>query len=776
VQRREVLIEVKSKLSSNAFYFIKAFLSKYYGWVLVILSPLILFGPMLISGKALFWGTPIMQFVPWREFAFNSLLRGHFPLWNPWLGMGAPLIANYQSAIFYPPNWILLITGAAWGHGLLVMLHIIWTGIGMLLLVNQLGMSRLSQTIAALSFSLSGYLIARAGFLSINATAAWLPWILLAADRVIVRQSLPGSHKRLIKPILLLSLMLSFQWLAGHAQTAWYCLIMIMVWASWRGFSLKRGIGFIHALLAIGIAFFVAFILSAVQLLPTVEYLIHSHRASEVERELAMVYSFWPWRILGMLMPNLFGNPATGDYWGYANYWEDAIYIGVLPLILSLFACVRGFKNNKYSSLIRLLVIICIISFLLALGKNTPIFPFLYDNVPTFNLFQAPTRWTVLMVFSLSLLSAIGAELWQQKELLRLFWVRLGTVGAAAAGIFALLGEKVLSNLKESFTPAIAFAGLWLLLSGVIAWRRRIKPGLYWSVIIAGFVAIDLLWSARGLNPSLSLEVFRGESKLVEQVSTDHRVYMPRDLEDVIKFEWSHRFDTFYPDVEWRIIRDTGVPNTTMLDRIPSSNNFDPILPDRYVKWMDAVDHATGDKFTELLEMMDIGWVAGFGIGQEYEIIYSPLQHPNRIYLVGDAIWVKGGEDALSTVLGSDFHYLDQVVLEGMPTNFEVTDPTDSVIFIFDQSDSNNVQVKVTASSDCWLVVSDTWFPGWQASVDGESVDLYRANYLFRAVRLPRGEHSVEFTYRPVSFILGGSVTLLSLVILGVFLWILKRK
>jgi hypothetical protein len=755
---------------------LKTFFINRYEWVLVVLSPFILFSPMLISGETLFWGTPIMQFVPWREFAIDSLLHGHFPLWNPWLGMGAPLVANYQSAIFYPPDWILPITGAAWGQGFLVMIHILWTGIGMLLLIRQLGLSRLSQAIAALSFSLSGYVIARAGFISINATVAWLPWIMLAADRMVHKQNIQGSLKRLIKPTLLLSLVLCFQWLAGHAQTAWYSLILVTIWIIWRGFSLRRGKGLIHGLFALGVAMLVAFLLSTVQLLPTVEYLIHSHRATEVERELALVYSFWPWRMLNLLMPNLFGNPATGDYWGYANYWEDAIYVGILPLVLAIFACIRGIKRSKYSSLILLLICISIMSMLLALGKNTPIFTFLYKNVPTFDLFQAPTRWTILMIFSLSLLAAIGAELWQQKELLSLFWVRLGTVGAAAAGIFALLGERVLSGLKESFSPAIAFAGLWLMISGAIAWRRRIKPARIWPLIIAVFVAIDLLWSTKELNPTISLNLFRGKSRLAEEVSSDHRIYMPADVEERLKFEWTHRFDTFYPNVDWRLVRDFGLPNTTMLDQIPSANNFDPILPDRYVTWMGAVGTASVEKSTQMLEMMDVGWVAILGTGDKYQIDYLPLPNPNRITLVGEAVWVDGSESALNAVLNPDFQNMEQVVLEGMPTNEGITNPLSTTFEILDESDPNRIQIKVKTSDDGWLVLSDAWFPGWQANIDGERVDLYRANYMFKAVHLPIGEHTIDFIYRPLSFIVGGTLSLFSWLILGAFLWIFKKE
>lgn len=767
---------IKDKAGLNAINTARTFLLNHYGLVLIFLAPLILFGPKLVSGEVIFWGTPIMQFVPWREFAIESLFQGHIPLWNPWLGMGTPLVANYQSAIFYPPNWILLVTGSAWGHGFLVMLHVMWTGIGMLLFVRQIGLGKLSQAVAALSFSLSGYVIARAGFLTINAAVAWIPWIILAAERLMKMLCEKGGVRRLFKPILILSLVLCMQWLAGHAQTAWYTLILLLVWVGWRSFTHRREIVLFQAIFSFGVALILAFLLSAVQLLPTAEFLFYSHRASEVERELALAYSFWPWRILGLIMPNLFGNPSTGDYWGYANFWEDAIYIGLLPLILAIFAILRGIRDGKFGNFLKLLSVLAIGSLLLALGQNTPIFPFLYEHIPTFDLFQAPTRWTILLEFSLVLMAAIGVELWQQRELLRLFWVRLGTVGAMAAGIIALLGGRVLSDVRGSFINAVAFAGLWVMLSGVIAWRRRIQPAMIWPVLIASFVAVDLLWAGNGLNPTVSMDLFRGDSKIIEQVTSDHRVYMPGDMEEEVKFEWTHRFDTFYPEVEWRLVRDVGLPNTTMLDKIPSANNFDPILPELYVTWMDVVDQVSGTKRAQLLAMMDVGWEARLDTREEFTILYSEVQNPNRILFVGDGVWVRSNEEALDAVLDMDFNHTEQVILEGIPTRLYQTNPEGSTFSITDQTDPNRLQIKVEATEACWLVVADSWSPDWRAKIDGESVELYRANYLFRAVQLRPGEHMIDFIYKPISFVIGGFVSLISWVLLWVTWWVIKKR
>ncbi|MEJ2706042.1 MAG: hypothetical protein P8074_00390 [Anaerolineales bacterium] len=161
-----------SVLNKSAIYMIKK-----SGWIfaILLLAPFILLAPVLLGGKALYWGTPILQFVPWRAWAWQTLQQGRLPLWNPLSGMGAPLLANYQSALLYPPNWLYFLLAAlggipaiAWGQALLVVLHMAWAGAGIVLLTRRLGLSALAQAVSGLSFGMCGYLVARAGFLSIK--------------------------------------------------------------------------------------------------------------------------------------------------------------------------------------------------------------------------------------------------------------------------------------------------------------------------------------------------------------------------------------------------------------------------------------------------------------------------------------------------------------------------------------------------------------------------------------------------------------------------------
>ena len=314
------------------------------------LAPLVLFAPLLLRGEALFWGTPFLQFVPWRSWAWETLSSGHLPLWNPLVGMGAPLAANYQSALFYPPNWLLLILAAAggpawlaWGGTLLVIAHLAWSGVGMAWLVRRLGMNPLAQVVSGLAFGMGGYLVARAGFFSINAAVSWLPWILAAGTRLAVPDGLASSDavgkgwRSLAMRTLPLAICLAFQLLAGHAQTAFYTLLLLAAWTCLWGWLLARWKGLRQAAAGLVLAVGLGAALAAIQLFPTAEYLQQSQRSSSVDFNYAMNYSFFPLRFLTLLAPNLLGSPAWGNYLLKAdNYWEDAVYIGLLPLLLAL--------------------------------------------------------------------------------------------------------------------------------------------------------------------------------------------------------------------------------------------------------------------------------------------------------------------------------------------------------------------------------------------------------------------------------------------------------
>jgi hypothetical protein len=736
--------------------------------LLLIAGPAILFGPMLAKGDVLYWGTPLLQFTPWHSFALTALAGGHLPLWNPLLGMGAPLLANYQSAVLYPPNWLLAVTGVGWGQGLLVALHIGWSALGMLLLARRLKLGDPAALVAALAFSLSGYGVARAGFLSINAAMAWLPWEIWAAEGLVARGAASGFAS-VIPQIIAAGLMLSMQWLAGHAQTAWYSLLLVIIWVAVRGWERGRLSILIRVGALLGTACLLAAMLSAAQLAPTFEYLMQSQRGAHLDEVFALTYSFWPWRVLGLVAPNLFGNPATGNYWGYGNYWEDAVYIGVLPLVMALAAAIRCLRRNS-DPIPRMLLAVSLIAGLLSLGKNTAVYPFLFRHVPTFNLFQAPTRWNLLAIFCLSLLAGWGVEHWQTLTGKGLYWTRLGTAGAAGMAVVSLAVGPRLEGINPSIAPAFAIAGLFLAITGGLALLRPKQPGEMWTVGIGLFVLADLVFAGWGLNPSTGASINAPDPQ-VSRMGQEGRLFMPAALEYQMKYERLFRFSSFSSEMDPRQAVLLGLPNTAMLSGAPSASNFDPLLPARYVDWMQVLETASPHEASKMLQLMGVGWQAVSTPAGSAQ--YLGGQRASRVRVVPMARLAESKSEALGLLFAEDFDPDIQVVVEGrLPEG--LPQGGEGRATIEPGGDPNRVAVHATAPAGGWLVLSDTWYPGWKADVDGQPAPILRADYLFRAVWLEPGDHLVTFSYQPASFVAGALISLLAwsgVIIAGILRW-----
>ena len=757
----------------------------------LILTPLLLFGPILLSGRALFWGTPSLQFIPWWDYALETLKSGHLPLWNPLVGMGAPLIANYQSALFYPPHWVYLLLGLlggtslmAWGMALMVALHLMWAGVGMASLTRRLGLGRLAQTVAGLAFSLSGYLVARVGFLSINAAASWLPWILLFSLAVAEKKALKDSELKSFS-VLKLSLVIGLQLLAGHAQTTWYTLVLAGTWVlfwSWVNSDaekiLSRLRDVLSALLGYAGAGLLGLGIAAVQLLPTAQYLLQSQRSSAVDYEFAMTYSFWPWRFLTLLAPDMFGNPARGNYWGYANFWEDAVYLGLLPLLLAFTAVYALRKRRSPLSTSRFLhltlyaLLITLLSFLLALGKNTPIFPWLYNHVPTFNLFQAPTRITLWAVFALSLLAALGVDRWRRPTKRALYWTRLGTAGAFAISLGAGLTWYFMDDVRMTFIRAAALAGLWALGTGILALtappRDAENPQPLWQWGVVLWLMADLLVAGWGLNPSIPLDFYHPPRD-----SLVGRIYLSPQDEYNLKFEYFLLFEDFSPPVDWEDMRAAHLPNLNILDQVPMVNNFDPFVPGRYQRWMDVLEEVEPGPRAEMLNVMGVAAIERVS-SERMAVNFTLWKGGRLVRWVGCAEYVKGGEEALDRIASGELDLYKIITLEETPQPL----PMDCSAWkgearLTARQSPNKITIHTDASQPGWVLWSEVWYPGWRAWVDGERSPVVRGDYLFQAIPVPAGEHEVVVGYRPVLFYVGGCI---SLVALGAVFFFLRKK
>jgi hypothetical protein len=767
----------------------------------VILGPIILFAQTLFTGRVLYWGLPALQFIPWRFFAWENIQKGILPLWNPLNGMGAPLLANYQLALFYPPGWLVYlfaalggITWLAWSHTLLVVLHLIWAGLGMARLAKKIGLQPLAQSLCGLSFGLTGYLVARGGFFSMVWAGAWIPWILLYASDLgmPVQIEAGGSQSKILHLPLVFAITL--QLLAGHAQLSWYTLSLAALWVFVGGWM---NAGFRQACLALAkyaLAAVMAALICSIQLLPTLEYLQQSQRSAAVSYETAMTYSYWPWRLISLFAPDFFGNPGSGNYWGYASFWEDAAYIGLVPMLLSLSTFTDLFSRkkkdqplNKFRPLNIFLWCTAGLGILLAMGKNTPVFPFLYKFVPSFDMFQAPSRFMIWFVLAFCLLAGIGVEKWRTPTGKGLYWFRLTTAGMAAVTIGAILaGIFIKGDIRFSFIRAAAIAGIWGLGGGILTLvktpvEKRGKQAI-WEAAVVVWVALDLISAGWNLNPSLPpafYQVMLPANGTITQPINNQRLYLSPNDEYLLKFARFFRFDDYSQIEDSTHLSQVILPDVNLIKGIASVNNFDPLVPARFARWMDNLTSLPTDQTFAWLALMNVGTVENLAINRPLGVSFAPQGLSDAFYWTNCALFTPDAEAAW-TKLNSEISHIPagqpfrKVVLEEATQPNAACDRTGNALIDQTTQSNSTFHVYVSSAQNGWLVTSNTWYPGWIVQVDGRNAPLLHANYLFQAVWLPAGVHHVEFIYRPVVFYAGAGLSLLGL--MGLFARNIGRK
>ncbi len=158
--------------------------------------------------------------------------------------------------------------------------------------------------------------------------------------------------------------------------------------------------------------------------------------------------------------------------------------------------------------------------------------------------------------------------------------------------------------------------------------------------------------------------------------------------------------------------------------------------------------------------------------------IYQNDQAQGLAYWVPNGVWVDTAEQALTEVIENKSKLADTVFLEGelmKPSNHQSkgVSSAQKTTILYSRIKANEVQMDVLSEQLGWLVFSQNHYPGWQARINAIKTEIFAANFVLQAIRIPAGAHTVTFTYEPFSFTLGWLVSLSSLILA---LWIIRRK
>ncbi|NDJ79262.1 MAG: YfhO family protein [Chloroflexi bacterium] len=769
--------------------------------VLLVLVLLALF-PRLLGGEALFWGLPTLQFYPWRHFAFGELSAGRLPTWNPYSGAGAPLLANYQTAVFYPPNWLWLVLPDPLAMNLVALLHIVWAGVGMWLFTGSLGLTRFGRELSTLAFALGGYLMARLGSFPTVSAAAWIPWVFWLVGRCMKRRQ-PGD-------IGWLGLAFGLQLLSGHAQTTWYSCVGAGLYAVWLAVWVlpdrpRRTRGM--ALLLAGAGMALGVVIAAIQLVPTAELLLESDRSSGLDYKTTANLSYNPFRLFTLLSPDFYGTPADGSYLTEGIYFEDAAYIGFIPLVSALAAMIgRQRKRRRLDEFpafrsVPLWTALVLGALLIALGRYGPVFRFLYDYVPTFDAFREPVRWLILPVFGLSVLAGIGVEQWGRGKWV-VFWSRLAVAGGISSVIVALASRQFLdidSENLEVLTLGFVVLGCWVVAAALftLIQPQPDQPWLahpdMWRGAVLLFVALDLAWAASGLNPTVPNDFF-DESQASAGTG---RIYWFEDHEYDVTFgseadSADAAIEGYFDVADYRIatrrqddLRTSLLPNLNMLDRVPALSNNEPMQVGHYAEYLRLIEDLHADPAVDPTPLLRAAGVTtlygGSPPGWEYQTpLFEPDQEYAYAWLVPDAVWFADDDAIQDALRDPAWDPAQTVLLVGISPASSNTVPFTSGSVTLLESSPDEMRYRVTADGAAFLVISNTWYPGWEVTINGQDAEVFRANLAFQAVQMPPGESTITLRYKPShwrwAIVASGTGALLALALIVAGWWLPTRR
>ena len=379
--------------------------------LLVVALTLLFFWKILFTNLILIGVDSFLYFYPYRDYISQALLEGRFPLWNPHLFLGAPLFANMQAAVLYPLHWPWLWLSAPKQVAVSVALHVALAGLGVLTLARRsLGLSWPSALTAGLVFALGGFVGSHAEHINQLNVVAWLPWTLLLLDA--------AARGPRLRWTLVLGLVIALMVLAGHAQALYISLSGLALYALAGGWGQRASAasgtlpsrlvhylrGRIPHILVLAAALLVAALLSAVQLLPTMELARLSARSGGLAYREVVSFSLRPWLLHYTLLPP-YGQDLS-QLFGEA-YGEYVAYVGVLGLGLAGLGAWSALRGAAFGPFFLLLAGL---GLFLALGIANPIYYLLYQVVPGFDLFRAPARWMLLYALGTAVLAGLGMQ------------------------------------------------------------------------------------------------------------------------------------------------------------------------------------------------------------------------------------------------------------------------------------------------------------------------------------------------------------------------------
>lgn len=707
----------------------------------------------------------ISQIFPWKSLVIESWKQGIVPLWNPYSFSGTPLLANYQSAALSPFNLIYLILPFITAWSLQVLLAPLLSGLFTFLFLRTVKVSTAGSVVSAIAFMFCGFITTWMDYGTLPYAILFLPLALYAVEQ------LANTKKWYFLVLLTLTVPLSF--FSGHFQISLYFLIFIFAYIVFKYFQTKNLYSLIFNLSSL----ILGLMLSAPQLLPSFELYSNAVRSS-----LFLKIEDIPWGYLATFVaPDYLGNPVTRNDW-FGHYAEWNAYIGLVPLMLAFYSL--GKKS------------LAVLFFLFA-GLSAILFSFQSPIVDLLIALKIPVlstsavgRIIVLFSFSFAVLAGFGFDAFVE-DVKKGSYRMIAILFASFFVIFAILGtvafsqllipqdkaQVALSNLK---LPAVILF-VFFVASLITSFFKGARAVIVISVIVLSLTSFDMVRFANKWMPFQSASLVYPAvpvSKFLNKIPSENRVFGNFGAESYI----THRISGVDGYDPLFISRYGELLNSAQDGLFHTPDRLGVSLPKRGEMTPKLVNLLGVKYFVNKIADGRQSWA--FPIWQypidQFKIVFQDEAYQvfenqkvlPRVFLVSDYKIQTNKRKILKDLYSEGFDPKKGVILEESP-GLSTSEVGRARIISYQP---NKVRIEAESSTSALLVLTDPYYPGWKATVNGNPTKIYRADYALRAVKIPKGKNSLIFSYEPESFRNGVYLAVLGVFgLIGISLYASKR-
>lgn len=682
----------------------------------------------------------VNQAYAWYHYWIGCLRHGILPLWDPYMFAGRSFAGEMQTAAFYPLNLLLALFPFNHAGALSPQLYNYFFALGhflgacfMFALVRELGLRRYSAMIAGISFSLGGF-VARMSWPHMLESSIWLPLIFLFLLRACKAHTMPQSWLQ----ASLSGLSLGMAVLAGGLHIVMLQALVIVSAVAFCAFQSRSQPSpseaprpWARPVLVLALIAGVGLAAGAIQLLPSLEYSRHAYRflgapmlpaADKIpyayESDGALPHSFSTL----LLFFAFNGQAAAGEYFNP--------YTGVFPLLLAAI----GIWKTWSEPWVRYFTGLAVVGFLCALGSYSLLHGLLYALVPFLWMAREPARYTYLISFAAAILAAYGAETLFSEASRISSWSRLNRIlnwvliaCAAALAVPAVFGRPEI-NANNSFCILMIFASYGLF--RYVTRGHCGRPAHYLAVALILFDLHAFEWSSRN-----KIDVAR--------TGTDQR-------ERLMSCRGAVAFLKSQPGIFRVQVQANAPPNIGDVFGVQSLAGGGVTLPVNYKQF---TDHAA--RPADLLNVryfmkpaaspepgavyQDLAWKI-YQNAQAYSrawVVHDTAVEPSPAKLL-DRLGATGVDPHRVALLGAPLDAGLEALPDGAPEEVTV-----------DRYQPDRLEFRVHARSRGLLVLSENFYPGWQARVNGKPARIYEVDGALRGIVIGAGENHVTLDYAP---------------------------